>query len=145
MLEQNDPLFLLARKQNQVVLHMLREAKSADDLSEFFETFHKLFQEEPVSDRFYIFVDCSKIVICASSINLGVLKAIYNFLLENGTILRKRVHVCGILISSRVLSLSIGTLLSRFELPEVSINLFHDREKCIHFMKEKRVTNESQN
>lgn len=139
MLEERDPLFLLARKQDRVVLQMLREAKSVEDMSGFFEDFHKLFQDEPVTDKFCIFIDCSKIVIGAASINLGVLKAIYTFLLNNGVVLRKRVHVCGILISSRILSLTIGALLARFELPEVSINLFHDREKCRSFLKNKRT------
>lgn len=137
--DERDPLFLLARKQDRVVLQMLREAKSVEDMAGFFENFHKLFQDEPITDKFCIFVDCSKIVIGAASINLKVLKAIYDFLSENGTVLRDRVDVCGILISSRVLSLAIGSLLARFELAEVSINLFHDREECRGFMKDKRA------
>jgi len=138
MIVTHDPLFLLARKQDRVVLKMLREAKSVEDMSQFFDNFHKLFQEEPITDNFCIFVDCSEIVIGASSINLSVLRAIYNFLFENGPVLRERVHVCGILISSKVLSVAIGSLLRRFELPEVSINLFHDRENCVSFMREAR-------
>jgi hypothetical protein len=136
--DARDPLFLLARKQDRVVLQMLREAKSVEDMAGFFENFHKLFEDVPTTDKFCIFVDCSKIVIGATNINLSVLKAIYTFLSDNGTVLRDRVDVCGILISSRVLSLAIGALLARFELPEVSINLFYDREQCRGFMKYKR-------
>jgi hypothetical protein len=134
----NNPLFLFARKQDRIVVQFLREARDVEDMTEFFEKFHHLFQEEPVTDIFSIFVDCSKIVISATNINLHVIKAVYNFLFENGTVLSDRVHVCGILISSRVLSLTVGTLLSRFKLKDISFNLFHDREKCRSFMKEKR-------
>jgi hypothetical protein len=136
----NNDLFVLVRKNDQVVLQMLREAKDVDDLQDFFTALHNLFVVNPKDTRkLSVFVDCSRIILSPIRVNFTVLKAIYDFLVVNAPIVSSRVSLCGILISSRLLSITVSKLLSNFELEGVKLDLFYERAKCMDFLKNERL------
>ena len=136
----SSPLFHLARKDDRVVITMLREAVSVDDMQPFFVAFDELFADvvdDPIQN-FCVYVDTTAISISPMSVRLGVMKSIYDFLVARTHVLAERVSVCAVLIASRTLSTAVSAMLNSMNFGAVSLDLFHDRDNCVAFLKRER-------
>lgn len=142
-------LFTIKQKDDQVVLTMLREAEDLADLQPFFIAFDNLFSDEnmeKVGGKLYVFCDCSKIEINPMFIRLNVVKSICEFLMKRKEVLQMKIAVCSILISSKILSLTVSALLSKLSIVDeteknkvMALEVSHDKDICKDFLKTERA------
>ena len=134
--EDSQGFFTMKRKDDKMMINILREAADDSDIDRFF---HSTMRTSEQSTGLLLLIDTTAIKISPISINVSIMKRMYQKLAEERATLESRVQACAVVVSSKVLSFTVTKILQTFDLSNVAICLSHETSKCKTFLRDQRA------